>query len=110
MKNKLTKTQEKIIDCYNKSEELYETIKNYLSFDVECPNDNCGGRNGVRQIACAWRTKDNRFNVYCSVCGQETILTNSELKGKKRKFEKEKKEYEDEEFYEEIDHDRDTNK
>lgn len=89
---KLTATQKRLIEVYEKAQVLKNLYKNKGHFDFSCLNDYCSGKNGIRVVAMAWKSS-NGYSVFCSTCGQLEEVSVEDFKKKKIEIDKEKAHY-----------------
>lgn len=58
-------------------------------FDFPCPNNDCSGKNGKREVGIAWKNKRGGYSVFCYTCGQDDSFEKDDFKSLKKLFQAE---------------------
>lgn len=84
MSKKLNVIHKRIMDCIENGSMLAPLYKDRQPFDFPCPNNDCSGKNGSRQMALAWKNNNGGYSIYCYVCGQEEEMSKKDFKNLKK--------------------------
>lgn len=85
---KLTPFERRMEKVISDSEQLAERLKDKTPFDSECLNDHCCRKNGKREMATAWKTKEG-YELFCIACGFHEKYTQNQFKSHKSALSKE---------------------